>query len=112
MDVLDENCISANAKLDDTSKVDGKVKNEMIGIITYETYFFTKPAGTGGLSLISFAPEKLKFGCEIGHNVANGAGVDKPPKPQGKEFKFYLEESQNFRIKTLSIARLLIDKTF
>ena len=82
MNVLDVNCIAANAELQNDNSS-----------ITYETYLFTRtPEKTGGLSLISFAPEQLLFGCKIGHNVHKNVGQkdaekNNPPEPQGNEFE-------------------------
>lgn len=82
MNVLDVNCIAANAELQNDNSN-----------ITYETYLFTRtPEKTGGLSLISFAPEQLLFGCKIGHNVHKNVGQkdaekNNPPEPQGNEFE-------------------------
>ena len=82
MNVLDVNCIAANAELQNDNSS-----------ITYETYLFTRtPEKTGALSLISFAPEQLLFGCKIGHNVHKNvgqkdAGKNNPPEPQGNEFE-------------------------
>lgn len=86
MNVLDVNCIKAEAEI-----INGK--KETSGLFTYETYLFTRTPGTiGGLSLISFAPEQLVFGCKIEHNVEKNAGKkdtekNNPPEPQGNELK-------------------------
>ena len=96
MNVLDVNCIKAEAELQNG-------EDETTGVFTYETFLFARtPEKSGGLSLISFAPEMLVFGCKIGHNVEKNAGKKdaeetNPPEPQGNELKIninWLLESQ------------------
>ena len=86
MNVLDVNCIKAKAELQNGD-------DETSGVFTYETFLFARtPEQSGGLSLISFTPELLMFGCKIGHNVEKNAGKkdaekNNPPEPQGNDLK-------------------------
>ena len=74
MNVLDVNCIKAEAELQNG-------EDETTGVFTYETFLFARtPEKSGGLSLISFTPEQLIFGCKIGHNVEKNAGKRIPRK--------------------------------
>ena len=86
LNVLDVNCIKAEAELQND-------EDETSGVFTYETFLFARtPEKSCGLSLISFTPEQLIFGCKIEHNVEKHAGEkdtekNYPADPQGNELK-------------------------